>query len=109
MIAFSSQTCFGISSLIWFLYVGVDHDQEPADQSLHGFQKCYEVANTVVIGRNMVNAIKTSISIILPTHIHEDINPTGPRFILYESSVYPDKLLMKLEPTDQDPHCFLSD
>ena len=76
----------------------VDSDQEPADQSLHGYQKWYKVKNTVVIGRNMVNAKMTSISILLPTHLLEDINDnpcacrTEPRFILFENSVYPDQL-----------------
>ena len=59
----------------FFMWVKtVDHDQEPADQSLHSFQKWYKVTNTVVIGKNMVNAKTTSISIILPTHRHEGIN-----------------------------------
>ena len=84
-----------------------DPDHEPADQSRHSFQKWYEVTNTVVTGRNLINAKMTSISIILPTHLHGGINDHF--CVLVQSflnTVYIKISWLLVKPTDQDPHCF---
>ena len=101
---------FGISSFMWVKTV--DPDQEPADQSLHGFQKWHKVTNTIVISRNMVNAKMTSSSIILPTHMHEGINDNFRVLVQlnpdlsFLKTVYIQISWLLMKPTDQDQHCF---